>query len=147
MRLLFLDFDGVLHPAPTKPGESLPFEWVAELTELLSEAKDVGIAVHSSWGQSFDLEELRDFLGPLGPRVVGRVEPGAKANSILLFLAARPDVTDWLVVDDDAREFPTSFPARVVVCDPQHGISDPAVQEQIRRWLALPGRPAVEQRA
>jgi trehalose-6-phosphatase len=43
-RLLFLDFDGVLHPVAKKPGESLPFEWVPELTALLSEAPDAVIS-------------------------------------------------------------------------------------------------------
>lgn len=144
MRLVFLDFDGVLHPAPTKPGASLPFEWVAQLTALLSQAPDVGIAVHSSWAQRFELEHLRDFLGPLGSRVVGRVEPGFKASSILHFLQLKPDVTCWIVLDDDGREFPPSFPGRVIVCDPARGISDLAVQEQVRRWLALPGHPVAK---
>lgn len=135
-RLLFLDFDGVLHPITTKPGQSLPFEWVPELTELLSEAPDVAIAVHSSWAERFPLDELRDFLGPLGHRLVGAAHSGPKASSILLFLRSKPEVKDWLVIDDEAGEFPRDFPGQVVICDRALGVSDASVQEQIRRWLS-----------
>lgn len=79
-RLLFLDFDGVRHPE--KPGESLPFEWVPEVATLLSEAPDVMIAVHSSWAERFQLDELREFLGPVGSRLVGSVGPGPKASRL-----------------------------------------------------------------
>lgn len=135
-RLLFLDFDGVLHPAVTKPGQCLPFEWLPELTALLSEAPDVGIAIHSSWAERYSLDELSDFLGPLGCRLIGAVNPGPKASSILLFLRSKPDAVDWLVIDDEADQFLKDFPGTVVICDRDSGISDPAVQAQIRRWLA-----------
>lgn len=134
-RLLFLDFDGVLHPITTRPGQSLPFEWVPDLTQLLSEAPDVAIAVHSSWAERFPLDELRDFLGPLGHRLIGAVHSGPKASSILLFLRSKPEVEDWLVIDDEASEFPSDFPGPVVICDRARGISDPSVQAQIRHWL------------
>jgi hypothetical protein len=135
-RLLFLDFDGVLHPVAAKPGQSLHFEWVAQLTQLLSEAPDVAIAVHSSWAERFPLDALRDFLGPLGCRLVGAVHPGPRASSILLFLRSKPEVEDWLVIDDEPGEFPKDFPGPVVICNPTRGISDPSVQAQLRRWLS-----------
>lgn len=134
-RLLFLDFDGVLHPVTKKAGQSLPFEWVPELTALLSDAPDVAIAVHSSWAERYSLDELRDFLGPLGCRLIGAVNRGPKASSILLFLDSQPDFGDWLVIDDEAGEFPRDFPGSVVICDRTRGISDPLVQAQIRLWL------------
>lgn len=139
MRLVFLDFDGVLHPVPTRAGESLPFEWVLDLAELLSDAPDVMIAVHSSWVASYPLEMLRDFLGPLGHRLIGGVGPGPKASSIVDFLNLRSDVQDWLVIDDQQGEFPMDFPGVVLICDGARGISDPAVQDQLRRWLADTG--------
>ncbi len=141
-RLLFLDFDGVLHPVTGKPGESLPFEWVPELAALLSGAPDVAIAVHSSWAERYSFDELKDFLGPLGSRLIGSVDPGRKASSILALLRSRPDVQAWLVIDDEAGEFPADFPGPVVICDRMRGISDPAVQDQIRRWLAMPAKGA-----
>ncbi|QJW85259.1 hypothetical protein HK414_23225 [Ramlibacter terrae] len=77
-RVLFLDFDGVLHPAGTKPGESLPFEWLPELAALLSSTPDVALAVHSSRVGTYPVDELREFLGPLGCRFIGAVGPGPK---------------------------------------------------------------------
>lgn len=139
-RLLFLDFDGVLHPVVAKPGQSLPFEWLPVLTALLSGARDVAIVVHSSWAETFPLDELREFLGPLGCRLVGAVHSGPKASSILLFLRSTPEVEDWLVIDDEPGEFPKDFPGPVVICDRARGISDPSVQAEVRGWLSNANR-------
>lgn len=144
-RLLFLDFDGVLHPVTSKPGETLPFEWVPELAALLSEAPGVAIAVHSSWAERYSLDELTDFLGPLGSRLIGGVDRGPKASSILAFLRSRPEVEDWLVIDDEEGEIPADLRARLVICDGTRGISDPAIQDQIRRWLTMPVKRAGRQ--
>jgi len=136
-RVLFLDFDGVLHPVGAKPGESLPFEWLPELAALLSSTPDVALAVHSSWVERYPVDELREFLGPLGCRFIGAVDPGAKAPAIQAFLRSRPDIDHWLVVDDDQREFPIDFQETLVICDPLRGITDPGAQDQIRRWLLM----------
>lgn len=62
MRVLFLDFDGVLHPVPAVPTnrvvngkpvmraiQVLPFEWLPVLAQLLRPHPDVRLIVHSSW--------------------------------------------------------------------------------------------------
>lgn len=131
-RLLLLDFDGVLHPIGSKPGETLPFEWLPELTALFARAPDVGIAVHSSWAERYSVGDLREFLGPLGCRLIGAVGPGPKAEAILAFLRSSQNIDDWIVIDDDGSEFPGVFPGTVVICDRTRGISDPAVQSKIR---------------
>lgn len=101
--------------------------------------------MHSSWVDKYSVDELREFLDPVGHRLVGGVDPGPKAGSILLFLQSRPDVQDWLVIDDEAGEFPAVFLGRVVICDRSQGISDAAVQNQIRSWLTMPAKEADSQ--
>jgi len=48
MRVVLLDFGGVLHPSGDPPGTVLPFEYVDLLAELLDGCPTVRVVVHSS---------------------------------------------------------------------------------------------------
>lgn len=133
-RLLFLDFDGVLHPAGGEPGQVLPFCWVSELAEELASHLDVGLVIHSSWIDVHTVEAMREFLGPLGPRLIGKVGPGEKSPAVLSFVRERPDLP-WLVIDDDPTRFGPEFPGSVLMCDPSTGLSDPEIRRRLREWL------------
>lgn len=64
MRILFLDFDGVLHPGdPEFDGEK--FCWLPVLERLLIAHVDVRIVVHSSWRYDHTDAELKQLLGRL----------------------------------------------------------------------------------
>ncbi len=52
MRLIFLDFDGVLHEARGDLEEGQYFKWLPILTELITPHPDVRVVVHSSWRHS-----------------------------------------------------------------------------------------------
>lgn len=132
---MFIDFDGVLHPAGGAPGYVLPFEWLPQLEELLSAAPDVALVVHSSWALRYSLEELCEFLGPVSCKVIGTVGPGSKEDAILAFLRSRPEIDSWLVVDDSPGDFSDAFSNSIAVCDPKRGVSDPGVQARILRWV------------
>lgn len=138
MKLLFLDFDGVLHPAGGASGTCMPFEWLPTLVELLEPAPDVLLAVHSSWREVHAMEYIRDFLGPLGSRIVGPLPHGPKSKAIQSFLGAHLDVREYLILDDSPAEFGPDLSTRLLVCSPTFGIQDPKVQLKLRGWLALP---------
>lgn len=108
-RLVFLDFDGVLHPAAGGPADAPPFCWVAELAEELAPHPDVGIVVHSSWIDQHSVEDVREFLGPLGLRLLGTVGTGEKSLAVLSFVRSLPDLHHWIVIDDDATRFESGF--------------------------------------
>jgi hypothetical protein len=135
MKLLFLDFDGVLHPAGGAPGTCMPFEWLPTLVELLDPAPNVLLAVHSSWREVHAMEYLKDFLGPLGSRVLGSVPNGPKSNAIQSFLTSNPSVQDYLILDDSAAEFGSDLSTHLLTCKPLVGIQDPAVQLKLKAWL------------
>lgn len=135
MRAVFLDFDGVLHRAGGPPGTSLPFEWTGDLAALINPFDDVFIVVHSSWREQFSVETLREFLEPVSKRLIGVVAGGAKGVAIERFLLEHPEITDALVVDDQADEFPAGFPVSVLVCDPAVGLSCGETQQRFKRWL------------
>jgi hypothetical protein len=134
-RLVFVDFDGVLHPAGGEPGQALPFCWVPYLSDELAAHPDVALVVHSSWGERFALDELREFLSPLGERVIAWVGNGPKAQAIQAFMRAQPQVRHWLVIDDDAAQFGEEFAGSLLICDPRTGISNSDTQGCLRAWL------------
>lgn len=59
--ILFLDFDGVLHPAMCLP--DLLFHQVLLLAEwLLTEGREVDVVIASDWRVSHSLDQLRRFF-------------------------------------------------------------------------------------
>lgn len=141
-RVIFLDFDGVLHPAADKaaPGASAlflevgHFGWLPYLERVLAPHPDVQLVVHSSWRETFRLAELEDMLADVGEHRVDVTPPGERYESILSWLQKRPGAC-YLILDDDAREFPVPAPAELVLCSPAKGVSEEEVLLRLRRWL------------
>ncbi|GAB3647839.1 HAD domain-containing protein [Ramlibacter alkalitolerans] len=142
MRVLFLDFDGVLSRAGTEDEQVQYFVWLPLLAQLLAPWPDVFVAVHSTWRYTHTPAELRDLLGPLGERFIGCVPRGQRAESIRWFVHANPRIHSYLVLDDAPGEFPSDMGERLVVCQPHVDVSDPEVQARISAWLATP-QPSV----
>lgn len=128
-RVLFLDFDGVLHPAkdsvhlPTAPMPAWQiqialqaqgrFVWASRLEDVLIDAsEDLRMVIHSTWRRRFSDSELVQFLPrSLGQRVIrmdGRIA-SRHAGSSDDYVA---DVIDLLcpksalVIDDRSEFFP-----------------------------------------
>jgi hypothetical protein len=119
--VLFLDFDGVLHPEPGHLDGYLCH--IDRVQDVLREFKnDIEIVISSSWRDFHSLDELRDMFAPdIGALVVG-VTPSIKTPSpdwlpgselryereweIETWLKAnRPWGTPWLAIDDRAQWF------------------------------------------
>lgn len=148
MRVIFLDFDGVLHAVPGVPTgrmahgkpvlrvERVPlFAWLPVLIDLLQPHPDVRVVVHSTWRVFHSPDELREMLYELGERFAGCAPAGGRWECIQAALKARPEISDFLVLDDAADELIDAPPERVVLCDPYLGLADVQVQERIRHWL------------
>jgi len=148
MRMLFLDFDGVLHPLGLIPAEGetvngkprvkpVPVEffcWVPLLAEILADHPDVGLASHTSWRDSHSGEALGAYLGDLQARHKGATCAGDKLASIQAWLAIHPEVTDYLILDDVPMGGPDEVP-ELLLCHYQKGVSCPEVQRELRAWL------------
>lgn len=134
MRLVFTDFDGVLHPLDTELPEGRRFCWLPVLESLLVGHPDVHIVVHSSWRYEYTNSELHTLLGPLGQRFAGSAPRGQREQAIELVLQANRLVRHHLVLDDDKQEF-TGTAVNLLLLNSQRGISDEAAQSAIRNWL------------
>ncbi|MBK9784744.1 MAG: hypothetical protein IPP59_11490 [Betaproteobacteria bacterium] len=93
MAIIFLDFDGVLHPADYLSFKTINDElvlasdarfcWVEDLWNLIHNF-DCHLIIHSSWRNSYTLEQLRNLLPvELGKRVVAITAGDNRHQSIL----------------------------------------------------------------
>lgn len=143
-RVLFLDFDGVLHPGPPPlgRGEEQPFiatkhfGWLPALLRTLAPHPDVKVVVHSTWRLAYDEAELWEILSDLGGRYLGATPAGERYASILQWLEANPGVTSYRILDDEPDEFPQPLPEQLIVCDPTQGVTGLEVASALRQWLS-----------
>lgn len=158
--ILFLDYDGVLHPSqvvmgehgPTLIGDGELFMWADNLAPLLAAHPHVQIVLSTSWARHLPFEQVRDFLPvPLRRRVVGstwhRIQTDPEFSRGLQFSywqdASRYQQVKrwanvhrlrcWVAVDDDAKGW--DEPARLVQTDPETGLSDPAALSRLAELL------------
>jgi hypothetical protein len=133
--VIFLDFDGVLHPADYLRfnevdgelvfGSDARFCWAGMLWDLIKN-HDCGLVIHSSWRTSFDLAEIKEmFSSELASRIRGATVGGARFHSIQAYVEAHR-LSKYLILDDAPEEFPSDLQA-LVVCHPERGIDSPEV--------------------
>lgn len=135
--LLFLDFDGVLHPASAY--QTRAFCHAPTLAQCLA-PYDCDIVISSSWRFSHSLDEIRSLLprelalrvtGVTGPAYVGR---HARYVEILRYLSgSRLPNGSWRALDDARWEFPTGL-QNLIVCDPNAGLAARELRA-LERWL------------
>jgi len=135
-KLLFLDFDGVLHPTHFA-GEN-PFNRVHLLEESLT-SSDLGIVISSSWRFTHSIEKLQKILpssisnlivGTTGAPIVGAYPRFKEIQAYL----QHSNVLDWRALDDSYWEFPTPCP-ELIRCNPNTGISEKQIQE-LNQWIS-----------
>ena len=126
--LLFLDFDGVLHPAGCDTSQY--FCNREQLEIALREHPNVALVITSTWRHAYPLAELkRQFSPDIAARIIGKTptwevedDEHIRYREILAFLE-NPKVTglQWLALDDSSFEFPPDC-AQLVLCDPARGL-------------------------
>ncbi len=130
--ILFLDFDGVLHPFFPRPDRSDEdnqlFSYLPRLEAVLREWGDWQIVIASSWRENRPWERvIQAFSQDIAARIVGSTpvikpkEPPyskhPRYDEVLAYLAAngRAEAT-WIALDDDPRLYPTDCP-NLILCD------------------------------
>lgn len=135
LKLLFLDFDGVLHPA--HPRRELPkaenrrFSYLPRFEALMSEYSEWYIIISSSWRSDHSEEDLRNlFRSNISRRIVGTTpvlrckEPPypqyPRYQEIQMYLATLEtplEKIQWIALDDDPSLFPPDCPELVLCQD------------------------------
>lgn len=163
MKLLSLDFDGVLHSATDPvmvnfragaPAWQLEvafkaqgrFVWAPELAQALECCDDMAIIIHSTWRRRYDDATLRSFLPDvLARRVImldGQIDRQLDADAYVdaaLDLIAPASVC---VMDDRPEFFAEGRVQRwmdanagqFLWCTPQHGVTDPNINRALVAW-------------
>lgn len=156
-RVCYCDYDGVFHDDAVywslrngihirTPDRTL-FEWADILEELLTPYPDVKIVLTTSWVRykrfGFAKKQLPHGLQS---RVIGATFHSRETARLGFDNMSRgmqicADVerrmpASWFAIDNDDCGWPTWCRDRLVKTDDRLGLSEPAVQEQIRRMLA-----------
>lgn len=141
MRVIFLDFDGVLNSVssmiynnrlllqglsdiPTH--ESFNPISCSNLQYILEECPDVEIVVSSTWRKYHHVAALQEILktnGILSERMVGTtpVLDGYRGKEIEAYLKANPQITEFVIIDDDSDMDP--YMDRLVKTNNMDGLS------------------------
>jgi hypothetical protein len=127
--ILFLDFDGVLHPVG---GGVKQFSQLPLLEALLREPgfEGVRVVVSSTWREVHPLKRLQQFFpADLRERVIG-VTPvldeydseHERYEEIRAWLDGHPEFARWAALDDDIEGFPAHHRKRAMFTDPETGL-------------------------
>ena len=137
--ILFLDFDGVLHPEPCHDGAQL-FCRLPLLESLLREFPEVVIVVSSTWRGTRTVEALRAlFSDDIGRRVIGATPSWRDLPELVEMIGyqRQAEIEGWLrqagipwekwVALDDKPWLYRPFLPNLVHCDRTVGVDEAAI--------------------
>jgi len=160
--LLYLDYDGVLHPADVRVTKDEPmqprvysggqptdhqlFEHAALLERILQPFPDVRISLATSWVRTLGYEFAKQQLPPaLRAHVVGTIWQGFLLNypprtrhDAIAIDAEERGVERWLALDDDVDGWPEARRHLVVApTNTWQGLAQPGVADELAHALDL----------
>lgn len=122
MKIIFLDFDGVLNSEASFRYEkrrktihiqdTLSAVACANLQHILEQDRDVKLVISSTWRKMHTLVELQNILNSYGveaARIIGKTPitfGGNRAQEIGMWLEENTNVTRFVVLDDDGDVAP-----------------------------------------
>jgi hypothetical protein len=156
--ILFLDFDGVLHPDEvyiTRGGPKLRcdgelFMWATVLEDILHDFPNVKIVLSTSWVRQLGFAKAKKRLPVfLQTKIVGSTWHSSMAKDLsntvwwdeatrhdqIARYVARSHVRDWVALDDDAQGWHPDHIDRLVVAQPMLGLSDLVTQLKLKSLL------------
>ena len=147
--ILFLDFDGVLHPEHM--GEPTPsdviFCHLPRFEAVMRDFSAVKIVISSMWRYDFSLDELKARFSPdIAMRIIGTTRladrtndtylPARREKEILAWLVDSGNETSpWLALDDAAWQFDLHL-TKLVRCTWYIGL-DEAAELRLREALII----------
>jgi len=153
--VLFLDFDGCLHPDDVRRVNGSPvlmteggqlFQHVHLLADTLEPYPTLSIVLSTRWVPVFGFEEAMARLpAGLRSRVVGTIYEYCKDrwewselsrfDQIMRYVEGK-GIGPWLALEDDNHCWPEAFQKRLVCPNPRLGLGEPRVQAALVDKLA-----------
>lgn len=142
MVLVFLDFDGVMHPVGCEPDRHFCQRDLFE--EVMREHPDARIVITSTWRQAYPMAEIKRFFSlDIAERIVGKTPTHEdEGDEHVRYLEIRkvlqnPKVAgaQWIAIDDSDFEFPEGC-ANLLLCHPDRGFDLEASRELRARLRA-----------
>lgn len=158
--IVFLDFDGVLHPDSVYlrrggqielRAEGALFMWADRLAAALQPHPDVRIVLSTSWVRNIGFHRTRKALpANLDARVVGATwhsgmgkgwpdfipwDNQTRYEQIAAYLSRLSAPVPWLAIDDDDRGWPDTQRGHLVYTDEMTGLSAEGAQADLSRKL------------
>lgn len=158
--VLFLDYDGVLHPDEVYLNRGQPelraegytlFQWAPLLIEALGDYPSLRIVLSTSWAREVGFHRARQYLPPLLQQrtiaatwhsAMGRGWPDqvwwdkATRYEQIARWAARAGIENWIALDDQPTGWPESEEKKLVRCNAATGLSAPLVLRQLSILLS-----------
>jgi hypothetical protein len=138
--VLFLDFDGVLHPAGCPASHR--FMHLPRFQKVMHEYPEVEIVLSVMQPQADRAHKLRALFSPLiRTRVLGdtldtECEEQMRYRQILKFMRQHRRTAPWLALDDSQEEFPPRCP-QLVLCEPGKGFDEETETHLRLKLLAI----------
>ena len=162
--ILFLDYDGVLHPdaaylvnrRPVLRAEGKLFMWANVLVDVLADYPHVSIVLSTSWARELRFSRARDYLPPdLRSRVIGATwhsvmgihpeggyrlerptwwDEATRYQQIRRYVD-RARLTTWVAVADHPEGWADDDRHRLIQTDSMTGLSAPTVLAQLMEKL------------
>ena len=145
MILVFLDFDGVMHPVGCET--SRYFCRRDSFEAVMRDHPEVRIVIASTWRQAYPMAEIKRFFSPdIAERIVGKTPTHEDEDDEhiryreIRALLQNPKVAGakWIAIDDSGFEFPDGCP-NLLLCDSARGFDDQAAKALRARLMQAAG--------
>ncbi|WP_156684339.1 HAD domain-containing protein [Pseudomonas sp. Leaf127] len=156
--VIFLDYDGVLHPDAvylSKQGPSLKadgelFMWAPALVQLLEEFPSVSLVLSTSWVRHLGFKKALGYLPQsMRNKVIGatwhssmsrewpdeQTWDGRTRYTQICRYASRAHLQHWLAIDDDASGWPPEAGKYLIHCVADQGLGHESTLSSLRRGL------------
>ena len=137
-KLLFLDFDGVLHPY-FGPEQNYFCRLDFLIETLGSNTKGLEVIISSSWRFHYPLDEILGYFPESMQTLITGATPEVESGrhqryrEICAYLSQYKRARDWRALDDDIIGFPKNC-TQLIACDHRVGF-DSKGAKRLQLWL------------
>ena len=134
--IVFLDFDGVMHPTYATDKDYFSQRNVFEA--VINAFTEVRIVISSAWRKDMPLHILKGFFSEsvrnriidITPTINDEISPYWRYEEIRLWIRQNNYEGIWLAVDDAIHEFPPRC-KQLIGCDTQYGFNVEAAEKLV----------------